>query len=637
MLDVALLVPMQSRPSIWSDAGMRAGLSATQLVTVRARDRFVEYLGANMSIDSAPHVGAHRSLTAISLATSLEHAGLRWHAIDPGWLSLEGWRQKLEALRADPPRLVALSTTFITDGLWVASLCALVRRILPAARLAVGGYYYATDAKFFLSLDADVFCIGEGERRIVDITRAVRDGRSLAEIPGLYLRGTDGRLTYTGDVEPIPFEELPVPDWSLATRMDPHVDPEREAIDYPTETQRGCIFKCEFCTFRTLAAPVLGSVQHAVARIGATTSRPHGSVSLIDATATYPRERFRRILEHLLETTRPGLPISLYARVTDLDDEVCGLMARAGVRFARIGQESGDQRVLNLMRKGTRVEQVAPAIASLGRHGINALVFMIYGFPGESEESLAATRRLLRTINDGHESSPVVHAVRIGLFDHQDFAGVHQREGAGARRFDWTSLAVSPARAAEVALETYVELSRIPHAPYTGFDSAAWFWQFFGHTEAIHHDAAFFRWAKALDRGIGMFVEEELYGVRPDRRELASLRERVLAGLPEPLRRTSAARRVLVRAKNRATWRLIAEWTRERDAGVGPLTRIALGLDVARTTGSPVHALHAVRRGRYPLLGLRRSSEDPAEPSAAAEQLIRFGTATGKRRLPKVV
>ncbi|HEX4338724.1 MAG TPA: radical SAM protein [Polyangiaceae bacterium] len=638
MLDVALLVPMQARPSIWSDAGMRAGLSATQLVAVRGRDRFVEYLGADLSVDTAPQVGAHRSLTAIALATSLEREGLRWHAIDPGWLSLMGWRKRLEALRKDPPRLVALSTTFITDGLWIASLCALVRKILPGATLAVGGYYYATDAKLFLSLDADVFCIGEGEQRIVSITRAVRDGTRLDGIPGLYLRERGGRLRYTGDVEPIPFDELPVPDWSLATRMDPPVDPSREAIDYPTETQRGCVFKCEFCTFRTLAAPALGSIDRAVERIRSSTMAPHGSVSLIDATATYPRERFRRILERLVETDEQGLPISLYARVSDLDDEICALMAKANVRFARIGQESGDQRILNLMRKGTRADQIGPAVTALGRHGISALVFMIYGFPGESEESLATTRASLRTVNDGHEHSPVVHAVRIGLFDHQDFAGVHQRDLPGtARRFDWESLAISPSRAAEAALETYVELARIPHAPYTGFDGAAWFWQFFGQTEAIHHDARFFRWAKALDRGIGIFVEEELDGKRPDGRELAALREQVLAALPPELRRKSAVRRALGRVKNRATWHLIGEWTREREAGVGPLTRIALGLDVARATGSPVRAARALRDGRYPLLGLVPSSEHPAERSAAAERLIDFGKATGKRRLPRVV
>lgn len=615
---------------------MRVSLAPTQLVLVRARDRFLEHLGANLDVQAAPRVGAHRSLTAVALATSLERAGLSWHAIDPGWIPLKEWRARLESLRERRPRLIALSSTFITDGFWLASLCELARRILPESRLAVGGYYYATDSRFFLSLDADVLCVGEGEVRIVSIAKAVRDGHALDAIPGLYLRDAAGRLRYTGDVEPLDLRDVPLPDWSLSTRMDPPVDPETERLDYPAETQRGCIFKCEFCTFRTLAAPNLAPLDHAVDRIKNVAQRPQGSISLIDATATYPRERWRRVLERLIERGGSALPISLYARVTDLDDEVCALMARAGVRFVRIGQESGDQRLLNLMRKGTRVDQVAPAIAALGRHGIRALMFMIYGFPGETEESLALSRRLLATVNDGQKDAPVVQTARIGLFDHQDFAGVEQREGShAAKRFTWATSDISPGRAWEAALETFLELSRIPHAPYTGFDTGGWIWQFFGHTEDVHHDAAFFHWAKALDRGIGVFVEEELEGKRPDQRVLAQCKDRVLAGIPVDLRRQDRVRRLMGRARNRAAWRLIGEWSREQASGVGPLTRIALGLDVARATASAQHAAYAVVNGRYPCLGFAPGSPDDDARNAAAEQLIRFGAETGKRRLPR--
>src|SRR6185436_19759147 len=96
------------------------------------------------------------------------------------------------------------------------------------------GLFYATSSKEFLSLDADILCVGEGEVRIVSITEAVRDGRSLDGIPGLYIRDGSGRLRYTGDAEPLDLDGLPLPDWSLSTQMDPPLDPERETLDYPT-------------------------------------------------------------------------------------------------------------------------------------------------------------------------------------------------------------------------------------------------------------------------------------------------------------------------------------------------------------------------------------------------------------------
>src|SRR5262249_5377521 len=101
------------------------------------------------------------------------------------------------------------------------------------------------------------------------------------------------------------------------------------------------------------------------------------------------------------------------------------------------------------------------------------------------------------------------------------------------------------------------------------------------------------------------------------------------------LRSRSALRDAVGRARNRATWRLIDESAREPHAGIGPLTRLALALDVARATGSPRHTLYAIRRGRYPSLGLIEPTGGAELLQAASKQLISFGVATGRRRLKR--
>jgi anaerobic magnesium-protoporphyrin IX monomethyl ester cyclase len=635
MLDIALLVPFQPRGTSWVDPVVRASHAAPKLVAIRARDRLLESLGFDPE-SAVPDDPLHqRSLAAVALATSLERAGLSWRVLDPGGASLQDWRARLEALRADRPRLVGISSTFINDGYWLASLCALVRAILPDARIAVGGYFYATDAKQFLALDADVLCIGEGEVRIVDITRAVRDGHGLDAIAGLYLRERGGNLHYTGDVEPLALDELPLPDWSLSTRIEPPLDPDRQRIAYHVETQRGCVFKCEFCTFRTLAAPALGSIDRAVAAIR-DAARRRGSMWIVDGTATYPRDRWRLLMERLVAEGGSPMPIAVYARVTDLDDDICALMARAGVRYALIGQESGDQRMLNAMRKGTRVDQVRPAIASLARVGIEPALSFLYGFPGETLESMATTRRLIAGINDGHEAAPLVQRVTVQAFAAQDFAGVQQRGAlkVDQHRYGWTHLEVSPARAAEEALLTYLELSRIPHAPTTAFDGIIAVRQLYG--DATENDGgAFFRWAKALDRAIGLFVEQELEGKRPPEGELRRLRAQIIASLSPRLRRRGLLSQALHRANNRATWQIMGEWVRERQSGIGVLTRLALGFQVGRDTHLPAHALLAIRTGAYPSIGVIAPPPGLEPNRAAANELVQLGIGWGKRTLPR--
>lgn len=634
-LDVALLVPFQPRATSWVDPTVRGMFGAPKLAAIRGRDRLFEFLG--FAPEYNPHAipWQQRSLTAVALATSLERARLRWRVLDPGAVSLAEWRRRLELLRAESPRFIAISSTFVNDGFWLGSLCALVREILPDARVGVGGYFYATDAKQFLALDADILCVGEGEVRIVSITEAIRDGRALEGIPGLYLRDRQGKLRYTGNVEPLRLDELLPPDWSLSMRIEPSVDLEHESNAYSVETQRGCVFKCDFCTFRTLAAPVLGSVDRAVSVIQ-DAARGKGIVWVVDGTATYPRDRWRQILERLIELGGSRLPIHAYARVTDLDEEVCSLMERAGVRYVLIGQESGDQRVLNAIRKGTRVDQLRPAIAALGRHGIEPGLSFMYGFPGEDAESLATTRRLISTINEGAESRPIVQHVTVQPFAAQDFAGVQQHGPLKdiEHRYGWNKLEISPARAAEEAMLTYLELSQIPHAPITAFDGIVSARQLFAakDTDGV---VDLFRFSKAIDRGIGIFAEEELEGKRPDLQKLRRIRTEILERLHPDLQNQHVWKRVLARANHRATWQVMGEWVREPTSGVGPLTRFAIGWEIGRVTRRPEHVVESIQSGRYPAVGVIPPSADPEPRRAEADQLVRLGVATGKRRLAR--
>ncbi len=630
MLDIALLVPFQGRRFSWVDPGVRRAFAPTQLVTTAARDRLVEYLGAS---PKAPEAPSHRSLTAVTLATSLARGGIRWKVIDPGEQSLAEWRRAIERLAPERPRAVGISSTFVLDGYWLGTLCEMVRRILPEAKLVIGGYYYASDAQQFLSLDADVLCVGEGERRIVEIVRAVRDGTGLEQIAGLYVRAPDGRLRYTGDVEPLRFEDLPLPDWTLSDRIEPPVEPGRDSLHYCVETQRGCVFKCEFCTYRTLAAPSLATSEHAVRAIRSIAGY-HGTLFLIDATATTPRARFQSILEGLVREGGSPLPMNLYARVSDLDDEICALMARAGVTTVTVGQESGDQRMLNQMKKGTRADQVRPAIDALARHGLRAIFCFLFGFPGETVDSLATTRQLIRTINDGHEASPPVHFVGLHVFDIQDFAAVSLRPAVKdvAHRYGYDELPIDCARAADERLTTWLELARIPHAPASGFGSGLDLWSMYDRRRAVTEPLSFYRWAKAVDRALAVFVEGDLGGRTSRRGELSGLKAEILGPLSGDPVRSTLGERVSLRIRHRLTWRVLRTWARDEQTP-GVITRSALGWEVGRAMGTLGDAWTAARSGTYPRLGKIEDGGVVNQTEAEADRLVQLGIATGRRRL----
>ena len=353
-----------------------------------------------------------------------------------------------------------------------------------------------------------------------------------------------------------------------------------------------------------LSSPDALSTEEAVDRILSMPATPHGGINLTDATATFPHNRWEEILRRLVE--RGGSPNAIwaYARVSDLAEPTVALMAKAGVRQIFIGQESGDQRILNAMKKGTRIDQVRPAIKALAQHDIVAGISLIHGFPGETDDSVRATRQLLATINDDAPDRPAVIYYYIFPFSLLDFAAVsrHEELGQGGHYLGYDSLPFSPKRAAEAMLRTFVETSRIPHAPVNmsllgnvapRLMSSGILVSGTGRAREL------FTWLKAVERGAVLFLEQQLHGFAPDRAELADIRQRILHRYPtekagfRPVIRASALLRKAFLS------RLGREWSVEAEHGPGSLTRILLGGLAWASAGLPNAGLQSWRSGEF--------------------------------------
>ena len=615
-------------PMVRQTLGVHLGVPLTQAVA-----EFDAYLGHSVNpLEWTDHPLIHgratfqkvvRSLTAVTLATHLERHGLRWAALDPGVRELAYWRRTLAAYRGRRPRVVALSTSFVMSGPWLRSLCALVRRLHPTSMLAVGGCFYLTNVREFLSLDADVYCIGEGEQRLPQMVRAVGAGEPIEAIPGLYLRDGDGRLKATGAAAPLPLDALEGPDWRLAERIEPPLEVADGSSYYSVETQRGCLYQCEFCTYRTLTCHAVLSAGNAVAAIRSTALLPPGHLFLIDATATSPKKRWQDLLHRLKTAGGPPHPMIVFSRVSDLTEPAVAAMAGAGVIGVVVGQESGDQRLLDAMKKGTRVDQVPRAVAALEQHGIGAQFCFIHGFPGESAESIRATRAMIAALNRGGEAEPVVTAYNLMPFSAFDFAAVtHRQTPHGVEHFlGYRDAEFNPQRVAEEMLATLIAVSPVRGSPLCAvlFNGRA------DHLYTIRdrtERTAVYRWMKAYERGVALFVERNLEGTAPDGTELKRLGEEVRAHLPRWGRFRSGWARIVCRARARQCQRMGREWLAEATRGPGPITRSVAAFRAGWDLGRLRDAVAGWRAATYPEAE-RRAPHDPATVEQFADELLR--------------
>jgi anaerobic magnesium-protoporphyrin IX monomethyl ester cyclase len=100
----------------------------------------------------------------------------------------------------------------------------------------------------------------------------------------------------------------------------------------------------------------------------------------------------------LVESEGARVPFKCLSRadlVLRNEDDVEAL-ARAGCDIVWMGAESGSQKILDAMEKGTRVEQIAEATRRLHRAGVKVAFFLQFGYPGETRQDIELTLQMVR-------------------------------------------------------------------------------------------------------------------------------------------------------------------------------------------------------------------------------------------------
>jgi radical SAM superfamily enzyme YgiQ (UPF0313 family) len=120
--------------------------------------------------------------------------------------------------------------------------------------------------------------------------------------------------------------------------------------------------------------------------------------------------RFRKIGEEII---RRNLEINYYALAKptkDFTKDILDVMYKSGCRYLIWGVESGCQRILDLIDKGTVVEKMSDVLTNSSLAGIKNHVFIIFGFPTETRNELKQTLDFLYKLKDH------IHAIHKGAF-----------------------------------------------------------------------------------------------------------------------------------------------------------------------------------------------------------------------------
>ncbi|HTT73144.1 MAG TPA: radical SAM protein [Thermoplasmata archaeon] len=352
-------------------------------------------------------VELYPSLGLLTLGAYLRNAGVEVRMVD---LTFEKDVRPVErALRAFRPDVVGVHTKTLTADRSHA-IARLARAV--GARSVAGGPDAATRTEAYLAAGFDLVVPAEGEDALVEIARSVHAGDDPVGLPGTVAR-RGGRLV-RGPARPFlrELDRLPLPAWDLVAmeeylgRWERSTGERRAAV----LTSRGCPFDCSWCSKPTFGRSFRQqSPERVLEELRALKERYRVDyVRFCDDVFGISRPWIERLLDGMIDE-RLDLKFECLARVDLLKPELLHRMRAAGLARVYVGVESGSQKMLDLMNRGTKLAQVERTAEALRREGIRQYWFLMLGFPGETLDDIEATLRLFRRF------SPEEYSVSIAV------------------------------------------------------------------------------------------------------------------------------------------------------------------------------------------------------------------------------
>ena len=337
----------------------------------------------------SPHLGL------LALGTFLQSRGYRV-VIEDYVVNPYTRERAAHALKKFRPRFAGITAATMNVNR-AMEIAGHYREIDPDLKILAGGPHVTFDAESILRHNPQVDYIvrGEGEMSTLELLDTLARNGDAAGIPGISWRGREGIVHNP----PRPFIDdlslLPVPSADLMEVS------KYKALGLPLNmiTSRGCPYRCIFCA----GGEMFG---HRVRYFDTARVVDHFEelqryrpiqINIADDLFTSNKKRCIAICR---EIKRRDIvyPWTAFARVDTVTADLLAVMKEAGCTTLCFGIESGNQGILDRIRKKTTREMCLRAVELCREAGIEPMTSFILGLPGETDDTAEETMAFSRTL-----------------------------------------------------------------------------------------------------------------------------------------------------------------------------------------------------------------------------------------------
>ncbi|WP_158797188.1 B12-binding domain-containing radical SAM protein [Pedobacter sp. L105] len=255
----------------------------------------------------------------------------------------------------------------------------------------------------YLNEGADFVIIGEAEHTLLELANYLQDDQQDYSVVKGLAYVADGKIVKTPPRSVLKdLDSFPLPAWDLVN-IDRYRDTWMESSGYFSinmNTTRGCPFKCNWC-----AKPIYGnrynsrSPENVIEEVKLLKDNYQIDHIWFSDDIFGLKPGWIADLSALLLANNLSIRFKIQSRADLLaEEEVVEALALAGCDNVWIGAESGSQKILDAMDKGTTIAQIHLATMLMKKHHIHPCFFIQFGYPGEHKEDIQLTIRMINEL-----------------------------------------------------------------------------------------------------------------------------------------------------------------------------------------------------------------------------------------------
>lgn len=356
------------------------------------------------TVEELTQEGIYPPLGLAYIAAALKNDGVNVEIIDSLAENLTE-EELLNKIRNISPEIIGI--TVLTQQVEMAlSIAEKIKESELCQYIVLGGpHIHFEHSSVIKNKYIDICVRGEGERTFPELVNTLKDGGDLSKVKGITYMDKNCRIVITEDRPFIQnLDHISFPSRELLNNSLYKAPIALGGIKPFTSilATRGCPYNCHFCSLtkmwsrrqrRRSVDNVLDEIEELYKNYRVR------SISFVDDLLVLNREW---AIELCRGMCKRGLNKKIIwdccGRIKLMTPELLRELKRAGCRCINYGIEFGNQRMLDFVRKGFKIDDVRRTISMTNKAGIPVKGLFMMGYPTETKDTLQDTINLAKSL-----------------------------------------------------------------------------------------------------------------------------------------------------------------------------------------------------------------------------------------------